>query len=364
MSTVATPVVVTFKGTAPKWGAADFGLGAAVIGRASLGKDVSLGPWATLRGDGNFLEVGDGCRFLDRATVHIADGIYPTRMGRNITVGRFALVHACTIADDCILGDAAVVMDNSSVGAGTVIAAGALVPPGKKLDGGWLYDGNPAQPVREVSLDEREQLRSILLAGENSDIVRDSNLPPLDMKPFIPTGSGEGPLYPLGGAKPLIDARGYVAPTAVVVGDVVAAEGTSIWFSTVMRGDGAPIILGERSNVQDNSILSTDARRGPITIGADVTIGHNVRMGACTLGDECLIGMGAQLSDGVVVENGALVGARAYVEPETLVKAGYIWAGRPAVEFRPVKPEEHESFQRGKEVYVGYTDTYLAEQAA
>ena len=69
-------------------------------------------------------------------------------------------------------------------------------------------------------------------------------------------------------------------------------------------------------------------------------------------------------SDGVVVENGALVGARAYVEPETLVKAGYIWAGRPAVEFRPVKPEEHEFFQRGKEVYVGYTDTYLAEQAA
>ena len=58
MSTVATPVVVTFKGTAPNLGAADFGLGAAVIGRASLGKDVSLGPWATLRGDGNFLEVG------------------------------------------------------------------------------------------------------------------------------------------------------------------------------------------------------------------------------------------------------------------------------------------------------------------
>ena len=125
-----------------------------------------------------------------------------------------------------------------------------------------------------------------------------------------------------------------------------------------------PITLSDRSNVQDNSILVTDARRGPITIGKDVTIGHNVRMGACTVGDECLIGMGAQIGDGVVVESGALVGARAYVEPGTIVKAGYIWAGRPAAEFRRVKPEEQEFFQRGKEVYVGYANTYLVEQAA
>ena len=131
-----------------------------------------------------------------------------------------------------------------------------------------------------------------------------------------------------------------------------------------MRGSGAPIILGARSNVQDNSILVTDAYRGPITIGEDVTIGHNVRMGACTVGDECLIGMGAEIGDGVVVENGALVGARAYVEPGTIVKSGYIWAGRPAAEFRRVKPEEQEFFQRGKEVYVGYATTYLVEQAA
>ena len=148
MSAFLTPMVITFKGAVPNWVEASIGLGAAVIGRTSLGKDVSLGPWATLRGDGNFLDVGDGCRFLDRATVHIADGLYPTKMGRNIVVGRFALVHACTICDDCVLGDAAVVMDSSYVGAGAVIAAGALVSPGKKLDGGWLYDGNPVRPVR------------------------------------------------------------------------------------------------------------------------------------------------------------------------------------------------------------------------
>ncbi len=364
MRTEASPVIVAFKGATPKWGATKFGLGASVIGRASLGKNVSVGPWVALRGDGNFLEIGDGCQFLDRATVHIADGVYPTRMGCNITVGRFALVHACTISDDCVLGDAAVVMDNSFVGPGAVIAAGALVPPGKKLDGGWLYEGSPARPVREMPQNERSQLRDTLLAGGKNEIVCDVNLPPLDMTPFVPVDGGQGPLYQLGGFDPLIDEQSYVAPTAVVIGDVKTAESTSVWFSTVMRGSGAPITLGARSNVQDNSILVTDAYRGPITIGEDVTIGHNVRMGACTVGDECLIGMGAEIGDGVVVEHGALVGARAYVEPGTIVKAGYIWAGRPAAEFRRVKPEEEEFFRRGKEVYVGYANTYLVEQAA
>ena len=362
MSAASRPVVISFKGTVPKWTAAEFGKGATLVGRVSLGENVSLAPWVALRGDGNFIEIGNNCQFLDRATVHIADGMYPTKMGRNITVGRFALVHACTVADDCVLGDAAVVMDNSLIGAGTVIAAGTLVPPGKTLEGGWLYSGNPARPVREIFRNERETLRAALLSGEASKVVCEPDLPPLDMTLFVPTDGGLGPLYSLNGARPRIDPRGYVAPTSVVAGDVVTEADTSIWFSTIMSGEGAPIRLGSRSNVQDNSILVTNGDRGPILIGADVTVGHNVRLGACRIGDNCLIGMGAQVGDGVVVEDGALVGARAYVEPGTVVKSGHIWAGRPAGNFRPVKSEEYEFFQRGKDVYVGYANTYLTEQ--
>ena len=102
-----------------------------------------------------------------------------------------------------------------------------------------------------------------------------------------------------------------------------------------------------------------DAERGPLVVGEDVTIGHNVRIRSCQIGNRCLIGMGSEVCDNVVVEDGAIVGARAYVEPGTVVKAGYIWAGRPATEFRAVKPEEHKMFQRGTEVYVGYSQTYL-----
>ena len=89
--------------------------------------------------------------------------------------------------------------------------------------------------------------------------------------------------------------------------------------------------------MQDNSLLVTDAARGPLIVGADVTIGHNVRMGAATIGDHALIGMGSQLGDGVVVEEGGVVGARAEVAPGSVIKAGWIWVGRPAFPFRPIK---------------------------
>lgn len=335
---------------------------AATIGRVRLGKNVSLGPLVTLRGDGHDIDVGDDCRFLDRATVHIADQILPTRIGNRVTLGRFALAHACTVGDGCIFGDAAVVMDGSVVGEGTLVTAGSLVPPGKTLDPGMIYDGNPARPVRPLPADERERLRADLIAGAPNPLVCSETLPPLTMSPYRPD-AGSGPLYSLAGESPKIDPASYVAPTAVVAGDVAAAPDVSIWFATAIYADGAKVTIGPRSNVQDNSLLITDASRGSITIGADVTVGHNVLMGSCHVGDGCLIGMGAEMGDNVTVEDGAIVGARAWVEPGTVVEAGWVWAGRPAKAFRPVKPEEAKFFERGKTVYIGYTQSYLEQQA-
>lgn len=353
----ARPLVVPYLGAAPAIGDATFGPECALIGRVTLGEGAVLGRLVTLRGDGHDIDIGPNCRFLDRATVHIADSIYPTHIGAGVTVGRFALVHACTVGDGCVIGDGAVVMDNSTVGPGAVIAAGSLVPPGKQLDGGVIYSGNPARPVREIGADELETLRRALIEGTDSD------LPPLTMDPFRPS-QAPGPLYELAGASPDIDPGCFVAPTSVVAGDVRAAEDVSLWFACAYRADGARITVGPRSNVQDNSILLASAATGPIVIGADVTVGHNVRMGACVVEDEALIGMGSQLGDGVVVERGAIVGARALVLPGTVVKAGHIWAGRPAVEFRPVKPEEADFFRRGTEVYVGYARNYLKQTRA
>jgi carbonic anhydrase/acetyltransferase-like protein (isoleucine patch superfamily) len=137
------------------------------------------------------------------------------------------------------------------------------------------------------------------------------------------------------------------------------ADDASIWFANVVWADGASIRVGERTNIQDNSLLEAGPDRGSILIGDDVTVGHNARIGGCVVQDECLIGMGAELGDGVVVERGGYVAAHALVPPGTRVEAGYLWAGWPARKFRRVRPEEMEFFLRGKDVYIGYTRAYL-----
>ena len=359
------PTLVPYKGFFPSLGARGaFADSATAIGRVSLGADVSLGPLATLRADGEHIDIGDGSQLLDRSTVHISHGLLPSKVGRGVTVGRYALVHACTIADDCILCDGAVVMDGSTVGPGAVIAAGTLVPPRKTLDGGWLYAGNPAKPVREITATEREQFRAAVLDGRQDGDYLACTLPPLSMTPYRADLAGSGPLFALAGGEPKIHEATFVAPNAVVTGDVSVGAQGSIWFATVMRAEGAAIRVGERSNIQDNTIMVASPEAGAIDIGADVTVGHNVRMGACRVGDGCLIGMGCEMMDGVTVEDGAMVGARAFVEPGTVVKKGTIWAGRPAREFRAVKPEEQRFFGLGKTVYVGYAGDYLNQAAA
>jgi carbonic anhydrase/acetyltransferase-like protein (isoleucine patch superfamily) len=352
------PLVLPYLGTLPQIGSGgSYAAGSVLIGRVIAGDRLLMGKLASFRADGHDIRVGDDCRFLDRATIHIADSVLPTTVGDRVDVGRFALVHACELGDDCVLGDAAVIMDGSSLGAGSVLAAGALVPPRKQLEGGWLYQGNPAKALRRIDACELQALRRALIAGQAGSVVTSNELPPLDMSPFLPLGRS-GPCFALGGKEPRVSGRSYIAPTAVVAGEVDLADDTSVWFACVLRANFHRIRIGARSNVQDNSLLL--AETGDIVIGSDVTVGHNVRMRSCVIEDEALIGMGCEMGDGVIVRRGGCVAARSLVEPGTEVAAGDIWAGRPAQRFRPMGADEHAFFQRGKDVYVRYTQTYLA----
>ena len=127
---------------------------------------------------------------------------------------------------------------------------------------------------------------------------------------------------------PRIDAAAWVAPTAVVIGDVRLAAGASLWPAAVARGDVCPIVVGEGSNVQDGAVLHGDPGQ-PVTIGADVTIGHRAVVHGATLEDGCLIGIGAIVLNGVTVGAGALVAAGAVVTRN--VPAGALVMGAPAV---------------------------------
>jgi carbonic anhydrase/acetyltransferase-like protein (isoleucine patch superfamily) len=341
----------------------DVARSAALIGRATAGAHLRLCECATVRADGEWIRMGANVHFGERATVHIADGLIGTVIGDDVTVGRYGLVHACTLGEGVVVGEAASVLDGAAVGPYALLAGDSLVPPRKHLAGGWMYAGNPAQPVREITRAEVAEIAREMRAGRAGASVAASVLPPLSLAPFVPDADRGGPLHAYAGHSPRIT-HAFIAPTSAVVGAVDVGDSASVFFACVVAAGGARIVVGPRTNVQDNSILVTDRARGDIVIGAGATIGHNVQLGPARIGDDALIGMGSRLADEVTVEANGCVAAGAWVERGAVVKAGWIWAGRPARPFREIKPAEREAFARFRDIYVGYSAAYRAPPAS
>jgi carbonic anhydrase/acetyltransferase-like protein (isoleucine patch superfamily) len=338
-------------------GALDVADRGALIGRSTIGGRSALGDYATVRADGEYIRVGANAWFGDHATVHIADQIRGAVIGNDVTVGRYGVAHACTLGDGVVIGESSVVMDDATVGVHAVIAGDSIVPPRKTLPGGFLYAGHPAKPVREITPAEAATFARGLRAGVPAEELVSRRLPPWRaIVQALPAGAG-GSLRELHGRTPRVT-NAFVAPTAIVAGDVRIDDDASVFFGcAVCAGDGR-IVIGPRTNVQDNCILATDRSRGELVLGDGVTIGHNVELGSGTIGDDALIGMGSRVGDNVVVERGGCIGAGAWVDPGTRVRAGWIWAGRPATPFRALKPEERAEFARARDIYVTYSIDY------
>lgn len=135
-------------------------------------------------------------------------------------------------------------------------------------------------------------------------------------------------IYSLDGIAPEIHPTAWVAPTAVLVGNIVIGPRVNIWFGAVLRGDNEPIVVGEGSNVQENAVLHTDMG-SPLTIGANCTIGHKAMLHGCIIEDGCLIGMGATLLNGATIGAGSLVGACALVTEGKIIPPGSLVMGSP-----------------------------------
>lgn len=135
------------------------------------------------------------------------------------------------------------------------------------------------------------------------------------------------------GKEPLISPEAFIAPGAVVIGDVEIGRGSSVWFGCVIRGDIAPIRIGSNTNIQDGTVVHV-AGGVPTYIGNGVTIGHMALIHACTLADRSFVGMKACVMDRAEVEEEAMVAAGALLTPGKRVPAGELWAGSPA---RPVR---------------------------
>ncbi len=168
------------------------------------------------------------------------------------------------------------------------------------------------------------------------------------------------PAIALGNDRPRLGERVFLAPGAVVTGDVTLGDDVSFWFHTVARGDVHWIRIGARTNVQDGSVLHVTHESHPLAIGEDVVIGHQAVLHGCTVEDRALIGIGARVLDGAVVETGAQVGAGAVVAPGHTVPAGHLALGVPAKVVRPLSDDESRTIREIAGRYVDLKERYRA----
>jgi len=153
----------------------------------------------------------------------------------------------------------------------------------------------------------------------------------------------------------------FIAPTAVIIGDVIIEKGASIWFGVVLRGDHNQIIIGEGANVQDNSVVHTNDTDPPTYIGPNVTIGHGVSMEGCRIERNALIGMNCVVLGSAVVGEGSLVAAGSVVGAGMQIPAGHLAAGAPAAVKRPISGPSAHWIEVAAAEYHTFRDKYLAQ---
>jgi len=170
------------------------------------------------------------------------------------------------------------------------------------------------------------------------------------------------------GFSPRIASSAFVAQGAVVIGEVSIGEEASIWYNCVVRGDVNFISIGDRTNIQDLSMLHVTHKKhvddpgAPLIIGNDVTVGHSVTLHGCTIEDGAFIGMQAMIMDKAVVGKGALVGARALVTEGTVIPPATLWVGAPAKYKRDLTADEIAWLGRSAGNYVRYSREYLEDE--
>ncbi len=181
-------------------------------------------------------------------------------------------------------------------------------------------------------------------------------------------------ILPYKGNLPKIHPTAFVAPGAVVIGDVEIGAESSVWFGCVLRGDVNHIRIGERSNIQDGCVIHVasglqPARLGqpaevmpeagyPTIIGDNVTVGHMTLLHACTLDDSAFVGMHAAVMDGARVESYAMLAAGAMLTPGKTIKRGELWAGRPAKFWRRLTDDNIAQFDMRAQQYVDLAGDY------
>ena len=169
-------------------------------------------------------------------------------------------------------------------------------------------------------------------------------------------------VLPYDGVWPRIADDAFIAPTAVIVGDVTIESGANVWFGAVLRGDTASIRIGARSNVQDGCVLHTDAG-APAIVGVECTLGHGAIVHGATIGDGTLVGMRATVLNHAVIGAGCLIAAATLVPEGKQFTPGQLIMGVPGKALRAVTEAEQARIRDGVAHYLAYAREYAAALA-
>ncbi len=177
-------------------------------------------------------------------------------------------------------------------------------------------------------------------------------------------------IRPYKGISPLLGQNVYVSDLSVLVGDIQIGDDCGIWPFVAARGDVNTIRIGQRTNIQDGTVLHVTRRSAkkpsgsPLTIGDDVTIGHKAMLHGCRVGNRILIGMGAIIMDDAVIQDDVIVAAGSLVPPNKVLDSGFLYVGNPVKKARPLSDEEISFLKTSASNYVILKNDYIEEEQA
>jgi carbonic anhydrase/acetyltransferase-like protein (isoleucine patch superfamily) len=168
-------------------------------------------------------------------------------------------------------------------------------------------------------------------------------------------------VYPFNSTTPKIDATAYIAPGAVVIGDVEIGEDSSVWFGSVIRGDVNYIRIGARTNIQDHTIIHVNTGTHPTILEDEITVGHRVTLHGCYVESGCLVGIGSIILDGVRVGRHSLIAAGSLVTPNTQIPPRSLVMGSPAKLKRELTHDEIRGIKENVRGYVELASKYRSQ---